>query len=219
MELDELKSTWQALHSRVDALETAGRAAQRSLRVQRVRARLNIFVGLPLFELLVGVAWMALLARYLFAQSQPRFFLPGLVWFGVGLVTVVTSAWQLGALATLDYAGPVLAIQRKLVTVRLVRLRVNQWLLLLSPLLWLPFIIMAAHGLLGLDLYAFGAVWLLWNAAAGAAVIVLIAWIARRYGTRLAQTGLGRRTIDELSGRGLAQAIQMLNDIGAYQME
>ena len=219
MELDDLKSAWQSLNGRVEALESAGHGLQATLNMQRVRSRLHFFVGLPLFELLVGIAWTALLARYLADQSQLKFFVPGLVWFGVGLVTSASSAWQLGVLATLDYAAPVLDTQRKLMRVRLVRLRLTQWLLLLSPLLWLPLAIVAAHGLLGLDLYARGAGWLLANAAAGAAGIALIAWIARRHGERFAGSTLGRRVVEALSGRSLAQAIATLDDISRFHAE
>lgn len=217
MELDDLKFAWQTLHARVDALENANRDLRKSHGVQHVRSHLRVFAGLPAFELLAGLVWTGMMIAYLRISPELQFFLPGLVWFAVGLITVLANAWQLIVLSTLDYSAPVLAIQRKLVEIRILRLRITQWMLLLSPFLWLALSIVGMHGLLHLAPdAAFYRSWLISNALFGAVAVAAAIWLTRRYGERFSHSAIGKHLVDGISGRGLNRAIELLDDIKQF---
>ncbi len=62
---------------------------------------------------------------------------------------IVASVWQIARINRLDYTAPVVAIQREIAEMRASRIRVNRWLLLLSPLLWTPLAVVGAQGLFG----------------------------------------------------------------------
>src|SRR5208282_3319335 len=83
-----------------------------------------------------------------------RFLLPALVLDGVAVALVATTARQWFLAGEVDYDGPVTVSQRQLERLRVMRIRETKWVLLLSPLLWTPLLIVALKALFGVDAYA-----------------------------------------------------------------
>lgn len=115
MELDDLKTAWQALDAR---LERQGRLQLELLHERRLeRARRN------LRPLLVGMALQALLGVGLVVLGvacwRQNLHVPGLLVAGIalhafGLLHVVLAGMVAGLATTMDYGAPVLAIQKRL---------------------------------------------------------------------------------------------------------
>ena len=120
----------------------------------------------------------------------------------------------------IDFAGPVLAIQRALAEVRVVPFsRSNRWLLLSAPLLWaLAVVDEVPHGLVGLDAYrVFGFPWVAGNLAVGLAVMAAAAWAGGRLCALVRGLALMRWLGDDLTGRKVAEASGFLDDIAAFE--
>ena len=79
--------------------------------------------------------------------------IPALVLQVVAVAHVVVAVHQLASLHRLDFGGPVVAIQKGLEILRVWRIRLLKWSLLLGPLLWLPLLIVTLEAVLGADTY------------------------------------------------------------------
>ena len=221
MELDDLKTAWRELDRRLDAGQAISLDVLKEWKLDRTRSALRRLSALLVFELISGVVAAILLGSFLADHHDTaRFAIPAVVLHAAAVFTIVASAWQLARIGRLDYAAPVVAIQHELAALRTSRLRVNRGLLLLSPLLWTPLAIVAAKGLLGLDLYrAFGPAWIAANLAFGLAVIPLAISIARRYSARIENSPLLKHLADDIAGRSLITARDHLEEIRRFEEE
>jgi hypothetical protein len=189
------------------------------LNLDRTRTALRRQAGLLLFELICGVVTALLVGSFLAGHiHEVRFAVPALVLHSAVLFTIVASVRQLAWLGQIDYAAPVVAIQHDLARLRASRLRTTRFLLLLSPLLWTPFAIVAAQGLFGFDLYrGFGPGWIVANLALGVAVIPLTVWLTHRYAEQLGRSPWMERLADDIAGRSLATAKGHLDEIARFE--
>jgi hypothetical protein len=199
MELEQLKAIWDTSESgpatrRIDAAtlsRTRGRVG-----------RLGVFVHLDLAQdvvAAVATGWFALAYR-----REPRFLLPALFLFAGFAFHLVSGLRQRAALRAIDWGGPVAAIQERLAALRVERVRAVRLLLLFAPLAFIPFLVVVAKGLLGIDLWAVPAAraWLVANLAFGAAFLAAGLFLTRVLSSRPWASGLGRL----LAGQTLAEA-------------
>lgn len=103
-------------------------------------------------EIALNVAALLLLGSFLFHHiAAPSFLLPGVGLYLFALWQLVGSLRQLIALRTLDYSGPLVALQQRLARLRVQSLTQLLWTVALSPLLWPLLLIVGLKGLLGVD--------------------------------------------------------------------
>src|SRR5271168_5514336 len=154
MELDELKSTWQALEK---ALERGNQLSVAMLRQQKLDAvhkhlrllKLNqafqIFLGV-LFIVLAGLLWST-------KPTAISVILGGIIVQSYGVGCVMTAGMVFASLSRIDYAAPVLEVQGGLAHVR----RAYGICVLVAGLswwfLWIPLLMLLA-GLAHINLYA-----------------------------------------------------------------
>ncbi len=224
MEFDELKTLWKETDRRLSALEPALRLNLRLARagtLDQTRSKLR-FVRLVLwYEVGFGVLAVLLVGSYLFDHlGTVRFALPAAALHLGAILTLGFAARQLVALGQIDYAGPVVAIQRRLAELRVVRARSNRWLLLSAPLLWALLIVVVPHGLVGLDVYrSFGLPWVAGNFVFGLAILGAAAWVTRRFPASSRSSAFLRWLGDDLTGRKVAVASGFLDDVVAFEAE
>ena len=224
MELDDLKTAWNEIGQRLEGMDGALRLSLRAVRsgaLERTRSKLR-FVRLVLwYELAAGVVAALLIGSYLADHiGTMKFAVPAAVLHLGAILTIAAAARQLVGLASVDFAGPVVAIQRRLGELRLLRARANRWLLISSPLLWALLVIVVPHGLFGLDVYsAFGLPWVACNLALGVAVVAAAVLLARRSPAWLRDSAFLRWLGDDLSGRRLATASGVLDEIAGFEAE
>jgi hypothetical protein len=142
MELDELKIAWNQMDQRLSATMAVQRGLYREIRADRARASLGKFLRLPVFELIVGLIAGLPAGIFLIQNFDQGTFagsLSPLAVFLLGVVTVVLSVLQIQLIASLDYSGPVVDIQRKLAQITRVRIKSAAWLMALLTPLWLVF--------------------------------------------------------------------------------
>ena len=132
----------------------------------------------------------------------------------------IAAGWQVVLVGSIDYGAPVAEVQARLERLRLLRLRVTRWTLLLSPLLWTPLALVFGRALLGVHLEkAVGWPWILTNLAVGYACIPLGLWALARASRRWGESAVWRRLRDDVAGRTLAGALRSLEEIAAFRRE
>jgi serine/threonine-protein kinase len=221
MDLDELKTTWQALDRRIEERRDLNLATLRELKLHQVRSALRRHVPFPLIDLVSGIAVAGVLGAFLAVHiREARFAIPALTLQGVAIATIVVTARQLAMIGRLDYSAPVVAIQRAIGEVKSSRVRTTRWLLLIAPLLWPPMAVVGAKGLLGVDLYqGFGAMWLAANVVFGAVFLAVALWIAHRWADSFRDATWVKGLADSLAGRSLARATGYLDELERFEKQ
>jgi len=203
MELDDFKTRWME----TDAIRINTRAARALVRAEDSlgRVRRNLVLELILDGLL-------LLAIGSFAADhvrEPRFFVPALMLHVSVILLSVPLLRQLVFLRGVDYAEPVVAIQRHVERLRIEEIRAMKWTLVSAPLLWVPLLIVAMKGLLGLDAWALlDTKWLVANVVFGVAFLIGMLWLSRR---------VEGRWMDALAGRSMTDAKRHLDEVARFE--
>ena len=221
MALQELKDQWADYDRKLDASLRLNASLLRESGLGRTRSVLTRLLYRVVGDLVINLALVVALGMFMANHfDQPRFLVPALV-LNLGFVLlVIGSAHQLTVLKSVDYGAPVLAIQKRLQQLRILRIRTTKWLLLCVPLAWTPMLIVTLKGYLGLDAYAmFPGRWLAANLALGVAVIPLMIWISRRFAGRLEGAPFYRRLMDDIAGRNLLTATGYLAALARFEVE
>jgi hypothetical protein len=219
MELDELKLAWHSLDAKVEAAQRLQTATVRELKMERAHSALRPLVRLIYVELALGIATVLLMGAFL-AQywDVARYSIPGAVLHIFAILSIANAVSQLAMVGQIDYSGPVVKAQGQLMTLTAKRAQAARWQLLLAPLLWVPFAIVVARGVLGFDIYrVFGWTWVNVNLVFGVAMIPVLSWITRRFGDRLKRSGIVRTMTDHIAGRSLRAATRALEEIASFE--
>jgi hypothetical protein len=212
MELDELKAAWAAHDARVTRLLAIHEHLLHDRQLGKARRALAPYVVQRALEAVCAAALLVACAPVVVGHAgEPRYLFAG----GAALLVVVGALAGcislLAAALGIDYAQPVLAIQRDLEALRLRDARVTAWAILGGITVWAPI------GLVGLEaiggpplLGAVDLAWLVVNLALGVAVaIAAIAW-AKRSPRR-------GRLVDALSGRAPRAAAAHLAELAVFE--
>jgi hypothetical protein len=221
MALEDLEDKWADYDRKLDASLRLNARLLRESGLGRTRSMLTRLLVRVVGDLVVNL--VLLIALGLFVANhfdQPRFLVPGLVLHLGAILLVIGCARQLALLKSIDYGAAVIAIQKRLQQLRILRIRTSKWLLLCVPLLWTPMLIVALKGYLGVDAYAsFSGRWLAANLIAGVAVIPLMIWVSRRFAGRLQSSAFYRRLLDDIAGRNLAAATGYLDALASFEAD
>lgn len=221
MNLDDLKAQWEACDRRLTESIRLNARQLRESGLRRARGSLGwLSVGVVV-ELVLGVVLLLVIGSYMADHfREPRFFLPALVLQLYVVAQVGFAVHQLVAIRNIDYAGPVLAIQRRLEILRRQRIRVTKWTIVTAPLLWTPLFIVALNGLARVDAYAtFDPAWLAGNAVFGIAAVPLLLWAANRFAHRFGHHPWMRGLMDDIAGKTLAEASSFLAQLDSLEEE
>jgi hypothetical protein len=212
MTFEEMQQQWKTQDAKLDAIVSFNTTNAVDSALDRVRRWIWL-------ELLFGIAALLMLGSFEAAHlREPRYLATAIVLHLCALALVGACAWQLIAARRVDYADPVLDVQRRLNALKISRIRTTQWTLLLSPALWLPIVLVMLKGFLGIDGYAlFDARWIAANVLFGLAFIPLMLWLARRYGPRLSRSPLVRSLVDDLAGRSLNEAAAFAERLARFE--
>ena len=92
---------------------------------------------------------------------------------------------QLIAIKSIDFSEPIITNQKKLESLKVRRINETKMVFLVSPLLWVPLLIVIVRGITGLDPYLiFSTSWLVANLLFGLAVIPLVLFVSKWYSYR-----------------------------------
>jgi hypothetical protein len=221
MELDDMKALWEKYDQKLD---TSIRLSRQLLNAPVLRGartamtRMQIALAIELVLALSVTVWLGNFNWMNLAHA--RFLVPGLLLQAGAVALVGAYVRRIAAIRAIDFSGPIVAIQKQLEAIRIAEIHATKWTILLAPLAWTPFLIVAFRGLFGVDVYAhFPAAWLAGNVIFGLVVIVLERWIAHRYAERMQGSPRLQRWMRDLSGYNLAAAMKFMRAAADFEKE
>lgn len=223
MEPDALKAAWQALDRRLALHDRIELEHLRERRLDRVRGTLRPLAWGQLAQIAFGLGFV-LLASLLWmrAGTPPRglpmgTLLAGIVVHAYGVAAIALAGETLRRLRGIDYAAPVLDIQKQLAALR--RSHVLSGMVAGLPwwFLWVPILVVLA-GLGGVDLWARapGVVWI--GLAVGAAGL-LGTRAVHRWSRHPHRADIGKALDDAVTGARLRKAQAALAEIRRFEQE
>lgn len=219
MEIEELQRLWAEQDEKLDAGIRLNTRLVRESVMGKAEAATRPLSRLLWFELLFAVPAVLLIGSFLAEHvGEARFFFPALgLHLGV-IALLVSGIRQLVVLRAIDYGAPILSIQKRLASLRVLRIRTVKWTFVLAPLAWTPLLIVALKGLFGVDAYTmFGARWLIANVLFGLVVIVLAVWLSRRYADRMGGSPIVQHLMRALAGQSLTTAESFLGSLSQFE--
>jgi hypothetical protein len=218
MELDELKVRWEEQDRKLDDCIRLNQRVLRESVLGKADTALRRLSRLLWFELAANLVSPLLLGSFIGKHfTEPRFLIPAVALQLGAIVLVIASVRQLAAIAGMDYGAPIVAIQKRLESLRAERIRTVMWTLILSPLAWIPLLIVALQGLFGVDAYAtFDRNWLVANVLFGVAVVGVAVWISRSFGDRMSAWPLVQRLLRDVGGQNLAAAQAYVKSLSRF---
>jgi hypothetical protein len=214
MELDEMKLAWQELEARVRHTQALNFQLLKDNKLNQVRRGLRPLVFGQALQLAIGVAFSAWAAAFWATHLQPLHLLVcGLLVHAYGMLLILFAARNLYLIQRIDYAAPVLDIQRKLVELRAFRVRVEAPVnAVLGCFVWIPVLWMNLAWY-GLDLWKRGfMLWALACSLVGLALVVLVVWAMDRL-------GYARKIKDNSAGRSVLRAQAALDELTRFERE
>lgn len=221
MELDELRQKWAEHDRKLDESVRLNRQLIRETYTTRARFALWRLAGMLALGSIMMLAIIVTLGRFIAINwSTPRFAVPAIILDILAIATLAALNAQIGLALNIDYSQPVAVIQKRLEVLRKFRIRYVQAICLLATLTWAPIFIVVMKAFLGWDVYRlFGATWILVNVAIGLAVLVIAFGLARRFGSRLTRTAIGRQLVRDLAGYNLNAASGFLATLAEFEQD
>jgi len=219
MELDDLKQAWQTIDRRLEQQNALQLSLYRDGKLDTLRRRLRPLVWSQSLQLLFGVLVVALSAAFWTSHRQETpMLVAGIVMHAYGVVTIIMAGVTLARLSRIDYAAPVIAMQKQLASVR--RLYVLGGMLVGLPwwVLWLPLMMMFFRVAFGADLYTNLQPWFGLNIAVG--VVGLAAtWWFHRWSQHPSRPRVAKWVDDCMTGVSLRKAQGVLDEIARFERD
>ena len=219
MTFDDLKAALDDL-SRFPDGDTAPKAVDPGAPLRRSRSALAVLRVVLRLEAAQAVALIALLAWFLLTHttsSWPPLASAGLL-LALEIMYLGATVRQHVLLGGIDYAEPVVRVQRQLGELMALRSRTVWAVLVAAPLVWLPLLIVAAEWFVGVDVVAVTSwAWVLANVGLGLAVLGAGLWVARHPPRWVRRSPRLRRVFDHLAGRSLRRALDHAAEAAAFE--
>ncbi|TXH65617.1 MAG: serine/threonine protein kinase [Thermomonas sp.] len=218
MELDDFKSAWQALDHRLQLDNTLKLHALRERKLDKARDSLRPLFRGQVVQILFGIPFILLAALLWISQpAHASSIIAGVLVHAYGVLTIIAAGVVLGALRDVDYAAPVLDIQKKLLRARTLYIRSGMVAGLPWWFLWIA-ILQTLAGLGDVDLLA-KAPALVWSGYGIGAIGLIGTWWFHRWARRPERAEFGRKMDDGLSGGSLRKALAQLDELQRFERD
>ncbi|MBC7990963.1 MAG: hypothetical protein H7Y19_15475 [Luteimonas sp.] len=216
MDLDELKQAWQTLDKRLEQQTAINRHLFIESRVDKAKARLRPLLVGQLIQLAAGIALTMFFAQFWIAHTDSMtLLLSGLLMHAWSVLLVVSAVMELLLITRLNYAAPVLTIQRTLAYLRTWRTRMAPWLGLPFWLLWMPLMAVVFQSLFGVEMHA-NVFWC--GIPIGIAGLLATLWF-HRWSHRPERHHLGAAIDAGSAGHSVTRAQAFLDEIASFERE
>jgi hypothetical protein len=216
MELDEFKSAWKSLDARLARDNALSLQLLRDRRTDKARSSLRPLFWGQLAQMAFGLVFIVL--GGLLWSTRPdvaSVIVAGVVVHLYGLACAVLAGATLAGIGKIDYAAPVLEIQKALARVR--KLYIVGGIVAGLPwwFLWVPLLIVLS-ALIGVDLVA-RAPGMVWIGLAVGAIGLLGTWWFHRWSRSPARPRLAEAMEDAVTGRSLRRAQAQLEELQRFE--
>ncbi|MGH7727802.1 MAG: hypothetical protein ACREM2_03260 [Vulcanimicrobiaceae bacterium] len=219
MDLDELKALWSEDQRQLAASMRLNTQLLQHANLDKASSSLKQLERGITAEATMNFIALLLLGSFTGDHAgRPQFLIPAIAMEMYVVALLAADVRQIVQIRSIDFDEPVVAISRRLEGLRVLRIRTTLGTLLFAPLMWLPLLIVAARGLLGVDIYsAVSPAWLAANIVFGLALIPIALVAARTRGSRIARFGPLRALADDVAGRSLRAAHDALDSIRRFE--
>ena len=218
MELDDFKSAWQALDHRLQLDNTLKLHALRERKLDKARDSLRPLFRGQVVQILFGIPFILLAALLWISQpAHASSIIAGVLVHAYGVLTIIAAGVVLGALRDVDYAAPVLDIQKKLLRARTLYIRSGMVAGLPWWFLWVA-ILQVLTGLKDVDLLATAPSLVVSGYAIGIIGLLATAWF-HRWARRPERAAFGRKMDNSLTGGSLRKALAQLEELQRFEQE
>jgi len=214
-----MKSAWAALDRRLQSNEAWTMHAIGESRLRGLRWRLRPLALGQSLQLVAGVLGMLVFAPYWVGHRDAlQLMIAGLLLHAYALMLAVFAARDLVALHRIDYAAPVLAIQRELAALRARRVRSALAFGIVGCFMWIPMLMWLFDVAFGVNLYVAAPGMLAAFLASGFACLALLLGVIR-WARDPRRARFSRTIEDDAAGRSLGRAERFLERIAAFERE
>lgn len=214
MELDELKQAWHSMERRLERQQALNLQLLTESRVDKAKRHLRWLLLGQCAQVALGVLVTVLSARFWIANHEvPALLAAGLAGHAWGVLVICSAVVELLLVTRIQYAQPVVTVQRYVGLLRRWRTRVAPWL-------GLPFLLACMFG--PMLLAALGAPvpagWVVGNLVVGLGLLAGAAWF-HRWSHRPGREALARRVDDFLGGDSLRRAREQLEEVARFERD
>ncbi len=218
MELDELKATWQSLDRRLQQHNAINLQLFRDSRLDKARSRLRPLFWGQIAQILFGLLFVLMAAALWSRQPETAsVVIAGVIVHLYGVVTIALAGGTLAKISAIDYAAPVLEIQKQLTALRKFYMRNGMITGLSWWVLWVP-VLMVLAGLGGGDLYA-RAPSVIWIGLGIGVPGLLATWWFHRWAHHPSHGQLGKRLDDSAVGGSIRKTQSLIDEIARFEQE
>ncbi len=218
MKLDDLREELRACEAKAEKNVVIRAAALREKGLKATGSAMRRLQAYLWLELALNVLVVSALGNFMASHLELRFLAAALVLDAFSIAHVIFGARQLVTLGRVTFDAPVVAVQRELETLRMGRIRMTKWTLLLGPLLWIPLLVVALEGFVGVDAYAvFDRTWIIVNVLFGVAFVPAMLVVSKRLVDRFAGSPLLARLLSDIAGRNLSAAQSFLDELARFE--
>lgn len=216
MELDEMKLAWQMLDHRLEQQHALNVQMFRDGRLDKMRRGLRPLAWGQALQMVIGVLGLLVLAPIWIAhRNDPAVLISGVAVHVYCVGLIVLGAVVQGHIARLDYAAPVLVIQRQLLKLR--RIYAVGGVLLVGLPWWFltaPLLVVLTRGAIMRN-----APWVIWIQLAIGMVGLVATWWFHRWAHRPERAALARKLDASTTGGSLRRALAATDDIARFEQE
>jgi hypothetical protein len=217
MDIDDLKLAWQGLDRRLERQNALAFQLFKDGRVKKARSRLRPLYWGQMAQILVGVLVIAASVSVWTAHWQLLHLrLAGLVMHVYGVLLIIAGGRTLGFVSRLDSAAPVVAMQRQLALLRRWHVLCGMTIGLSWWLLWMPFMMVLAMWLAGVDIYVRAPAVFSLGTAIGVTGL-LVTWGLHRLSRRPRWAWIGAKMDAAATGTSLGRAQAVIEEIRQFE--
>lgn len=137
MNLEELRAQWAIYDRKLDTLLRFNAETAREARLGKARTRLRCLGALAIAEGVLAAGFAIFLVAFIARHPEStRLAAYAAVLLAMSVPSIVLNVRQLVLLARIDYAAPVVAIQRRIEALRIARIYAGFWELAAGAAVW-----------------------------------------------------------------------------------
>ncbi|MGH8102022.1 MAG: hypothetical protein ACREIW_12045 [Chthoniobacterales bacterium] len=217
-ELDDLKTAWQVLNRNLERQNALALQQFKNDKLTRLRSGLRPLVIGQVLQLICGVL-LAMLGGSFWVDhiGVAHLMIYGISLHVYGIMFIIFAARDLFLVQRIDYAAPVLALQKQIAELRAWHLRAALWFGIAGCFIWIPVMLMIFYGL-GADVWRHNpdvVGWLVVSAFFCLAILCGIVHWSRRPGREKFAQSLK----DNSAGRSVSRAQAVLDEIARFEEE
>ena len=218
IELDDLKAAWQTLNRNLERHHTLALHQFKESKLAGFRSGLRQLTIGQVIQLIAGV----LLSIFAGSFWVNHIRVPHLMFYGVslhayGIMLIVFAARDLFLISRLDYAAPVLALQKQIADLRAWHLRAAIWFGVASCFIWIPLMLILFYKL-GADVWVRNPDVVGWFILSGFVCVGILYGIVR-LSRRPGREKFSKNLESSSAGRSVTRAQAVLDEIARFEAE